>query len=193
MALFSPFIPLGHNYYLFLYYYSFSIHSRDHLASILNVTVGFLSLLYLVLFSFGFKNLHETFEILETLCTQLSQLSHFSHTYFEPYYVLIIPYFCPVPNFSLFLFCLQKEQPSHLACIFLSTLYLFIHNLSQKTHNPCFFLPSSVRALFCIIIFQFFSFMHIHLHAQKTVTPSIVELPFVSYDTVLIKSLNSEE
>ena len=99
-----PLTRVGHNYYLFLYYYSFSIHFRDHLAIILNVTVGFLSLLYLVLFSFGFKNLHETFEILETLCTQLSQLSHFSHTYFEPYYVLIIPYFCPVPNFSLFLF-----------------------------------------------------------------------------------------
>ena len=30
-----------------LYYYSFSIHFRDHLAIILNVTVGFLSLLYL--------------------------------------------------------------------------------------------------------------------------------------------------
>ena len=37
-----------------LYYYSFSIHSRDHLAIILNVTVGFLSLLYLVLFLFQF-------------------------------------------------------------------------------------------------------------------------------------------
>ena len=34
-----------------LYYYSFSIHFRDHLAIILNVTVGFLSLLYLVLFT----------------------------------------------------------------------------------------------------------------------------------------------
>ena len=34
-----------------LYYYSFSIHFRDHLAIILNVTVGFLSLFYLVLFT----------------------------------------------------------------------------------------------------------------------------------------------
>ena len=46
-----PLFPVGHNYYLFLYYYSFSIHFRDHLAIILNVTVGFLSLLYLVLFT----------------------------------------------------------------------------------------------------------------------------------------------
>ena len=104
-TIFSPSSLSGTTIIYFLYYYSFSIHFRDHLAIILNVTVGFLSLLYLVLFSFGFKNLHETFEILETLCTQLSQLSHFSHTYFEPYYLLIIPYFCPAPNFSLFLFC----------------------------------------------------------------------------------------
>ena len=89
----------------------------------------------------------------------------------------------PVPFFFfLFLFGLSLYKFACLflcflvyffiqACIFLSTLYLFIHNLSQKIHNPCFFLPSSVRALFCIIIFQFFSFMHIHLHAQKTATP----------------------
>ena len=34
----------------FMYYYSFSIHFHDHLAIILNVTVGFLSLFYLSLF-----------------------------------------------------------------------------------------------------------------------------------------------
>ena len=34
-----------------LYFYSFSIHFRDHLAIILNVSVGFLSLFYLVLFT----------------------------------------------------------------------------------------------------------------------------------------------
>ena len=41
-------IPVGRNF--ILYYYSISIHFRDHLASILNVTVGFLSLFYLFLF-----------------------------------------------------------------------------------------------------------------------------------------------
>ena len=163
MALFSPFIPLGHNYYLFLYYYSFSIHSRDHLASILNVTVGFLSLLYLVLFSFGFKNLHETFEILETLCTQLSQLSHFSHTYFEPYYVLIIPYFCPVPNFSLFLFCFtcsffasKGNNPLTLACIFFIYLVSFLPKTSfKKDTTPVSFCPHPCALYFVLLSFSF--------------------------------------
>ena len=36
-----------------LYYYSFSIHFHDHLAIILNVTVGFLSLFYLFPFLLG--------------------------------------------------------------------------------------------------------------------------------------------
>ena len=76
------------------------------------------------------------------------------------FFALLVP-FLPLKGTtltsSLYLF--------YLPCIF------FTQNLFQKRHNPCFFLPSSVRALFCIIIFQFFSFMHIHLHAQKTVTP----------------------
>jgi len=41
-----------------LYYYSFSIHLRDHLAIILNVTIGFLSLLYLFLFPYFYIDIY---------------------------------------------------------------------------------------------------------------------------------------
>ena len=147
-TIFSPSSLSGTTIIYCLYYYSFSIHFRDHLAIILNVTVGFLSLLYLLLFSSGFKNLHETFEILETLCTQLSQLSHFSHTYFEPYYLLIIPYFCPyyvlllcrllaVQNFYLVLFTLLV--PFIQPVPFLLYLFLFCFTCSffaSKGNNP---------------------------------------------------------
>ena len=89
-----------------LYFYSFSIHFRDQLAIILNVTVGFLSLLYLLLFSSGFG-----------IIGFLSLL--------YPYYSLLLScsQFQPVPFFnsptllklsllfySLFLFSLQREQ-----------------------------------------------------------------------------------
>ena len=50
-TIFSPSSLSGTTIIYFLYYYSFSIHFRDHLAIILNVTVGFLSLFYLVLFT----------------------------------------------------------------------------------------------------------------------------------------------
>ena len=90
---------------------------------------------------------------------------HFTCSFFA----LLVPFFAS-----------KRNNPLTLACIFFIYLVSFLPITSlKKRHNPCFFLPSSVRALFCIIIFQFFSFMHIHLHAQKTVTPSIVELPFV--------------
>ena len=50
-TIFSPSSLSGTTIIYCLYYYSFSIHFRDHLAIILNVTVGFLSLFYLVLFT----------------------------------------------------------------------------------------------------------------------------------------------
>ena len=50
-TIFSPSSLSGTTIIYCLYYYSSSIHFRDHLAIILNVTVGFLSLLYLVLFT----------------------------------------------------------------------------------------------------------------------------------------------
>ncbi len=69
-TIFSPSSVSGTTIIYFWYFYSFSIHFHDHLASILNVTVGFLSLLYLVLFSFDFGVIG-----------------------FCPYYVLILSYF----------------------------------------------------------------------------------------------------
>ena len=94
-----------------LYYYSFSIQFRDYLATILNVSVGFLFL----------------------FCVTCSL------------FTLLVPFLLYLFLFglSLFLFCLQREQPSLLPCVF------FTQNLSQKRHNPCFLvLPLSVL-LFC--------------------------------------------
>ena len=103
--LLSPSSVSGTTIVYFLYYYSYSIHFRDHLAIILNVTVGSLSLFYLFLLDLACINF---------ACLFCASLSIF-YT-------------------SLYLFC--------LACIF------FTQNISQKRHNPCFFLHSPVRTLF---------------------------------------------
>lgn len=42
----------------FLYYYSFSIHFRDHLAIITNVSVGYLVLFYLILFPYLYIDIY---------------------------------------------------------------------------------------------------------------------------------------
>ena len=113
-----------------LYYYPFSIHFRDHLAIILNVTVGFLSLLYLVLFSFGF----EVIGFLSLL---------------YPYYVLIMsllfPTFVLFPISACSFFALLVPFLPLKGTTLTSSLYLFYlpcvfftQNLFQKRHNPCF-------------------------------------------------------
>ena len=103
-----PLTRVGHNYYLFLYYYSFSIHFRDHLASILNVSVGFLSLFYLFLFSFDF-----------VLIGFLSLL--------YPYYVLIMSLL--FPTFVLFPISACSFLPT---CSFFHTAYSFF----KLHHSP---------------------------------------------------------
>ena len=111
-----------------LYYYSFSIHFHDHLAIILNVTVGFLSFLYLVLFSFDFG--------VSGFVLVISLL--------YPYYVLLLCRLLPVQNFYLFLF--------YLPCSFFTSIS------PQKRHNLCLFRPHPCRAQLFILynIFQFY-------------------------------------
>ena len=129
-TIFSPSSLSGTTIIYCLYYYSFSIHFRDHLAIILNVSVGFLSLLYLVLFSFGF-----------------GVIGFLSLLY--PYYVLLLCRLLPVPNFSLFLFCLQKEQPSIPPCVFFcsspSKLVSFLSTLCLSLFSLYFFLYFSSK------------------------------------------------
>ena len=114
---------------------------------------------YLVLFSFGFKNLHETFEILETLCTQLSQLSHFSHTYFEPYYILIVSYFYagyylfPISACSFFDNLTVSTQPVPFL------LYLFLFGLSLFPLSPaCSFFHSPTLLKLSLLFYSLFLF-----------------------------------
>ena len=85
-----------------LYYYSFSFHFRSHLVRILNVTVGFLSLLY------------------------------------------------------LFLFHLQREQPSLLPCVFFIACVFFPQSFLKKDTTSCFHSPHPCRAQLFIDFLFFF-------------------------------------
>ena len=79
---------------------------------------------------------------------------------FEPYYILIMSYFCPVPNFSLFLFysacsffASKREQPSHLACIFFIYLVSFLLPFClKKDTTPVSFALFSGRTFTIILI-----------------------------------------
>ena len=66
----------------FLYYYSFSFHFRSHLVRILNVTVGFLSLLYLFLFGLS----------LFLFCTKREQVYYFHPATEDEYFFLCIAF-----------------------------------------------------------------------------------------------------
>ena len=132
---FCPFVVSGAT---FILYYSFSIHFRDHLAIILNVPVGFLSLFYLF-----FSDLACSF------------------------FALLVPFL-----FSLFLFCLQREQPSLSACIllvlylyptcivllvpFLFSLFLFC--LQREQPSFFFSLFIEINCFFCLLFLYYNNF-----------------------------------
>ena len=100
-------------------------------------------------------------------------------------------YFCPVPNFSLFLFCLTCSFSDLAcinflvyfmlpclffiqACIFLSTLCLFAQNLFQKRHNPLFSFPSSLSGTTIVYCLYFYSFsIHFHDHLASILNVSV--------------------
>ena len=122
-------------FYLFLYYNNFSV-----------------SLCRFVAF------FRETLETLETLCT-LFAIS--VRTFILIPFLLYLFPLSPACSFfhsptllklsllfySLFLFCLQKEQPSHFSLyLFYLPCIFFTQNLFQKRYNPCPSRPHPSRA-----------------------------------------------
>ena len=140
-------------FYLFLYYNNFSV-------SLCRMSLFFVRLLrHLRLFVLF---LHSFLCALLFIFVWLFLLTPFLFRFWGnrflsllyPYYILIIPYFCPVPNFSLFLL-------SHglflfgLSLYFLYTLCLFLPKTSfKKDSTLCFHYPHPCRAqLFLLILF----------------------------------------
>ena len=111
-----------------LYFCSFSIHFRDHLAIILNVTIGFLSLFYLFPFYLPCSLFYST-------CS---------------FFALLVPFGPGLYKFA----CLFYTTLSIFfiqACIFLSTLCLFYPKpLSKKTQPSVSF--ALIRAHFYICL-----------------------------------------
>lgn len=95
-------------------------------------------------------------------------LSVLVQSVFCPYYVLLLCRLLPVPNFSLFLFCftcsflaLKGNNPLTLACIFLSTLYLFCPKPLSKKIQPLF-LFALIRVghnYYCLFMFVVISIL----------------------------------
>ena len=75
---------------------------------------------------------------------------------FEPYYILIMSYFCRVPNFSLFLFCLQKGTTltSSLYLFYLPCVFLLPFCLKKDTTPVSFALFSGRTFTFILICIQ---------------------------------------
>ena len=126
--LFFPLSVSGATIVYFLYYYSFSIHFRDHLATWRRQS------------AFAFEKGRQA----GSLCRP-RQKSHYRVLIpfiLVPFLLTLFPFlfnlflFLPPKGTtlisSLYLFC--------LACIF------FTQNLSQKRYNPCFHYPHSCRA-----------------------------------------------
>ena len=80
------------------------------------------------------------------------------------------------------------------ACIFFIFLVSFLPKTSLKKDTTlCFHYPHPCALYFVLLSFSFsLSCTYTYTHKKRQFR-LIVELPFVSYDTVLIKSLNSEE
>ena len=130
------FIRVGHNYYCLFVFYSFSIHFRDHLATILNVSVGFLFL----------------FCVTCSLFTLLVPFLLYLFLFGLSLFLLLVPFRTKLVTFSS-----PKGNNPHiyLVSFYLPCVFFLPPNLSQKRHNLCFFctLPCA------LFIFTFYSYL----------------------------------
>ena len=80
--------------------------------------------------------------------------------YFYAGYYLFRIFTCSLFGLSLFLFCPQREQPSHLACVFFYLACIFFPKTSfKKRHNLC-----SPCTLPCALLYLFDYFYLVPFH-----------------------------